>query len=452
VADILDRLQASNDKGRLFELVLQAGLKDRGFFDVQRQQSGTQFGFDLIAYRRHADGRPEVWKFECKNTRSAITIDDIAPKLIWHQGITTIDVFVIASVSPLSNSLRHLLEKHDLPMRIEVWSGSFLEQVVSRSRGACDQLGIQAEVASRETDSDCRPEVFSPLQRCFLDVAHQMNPPPAFHYTAVGDVVTKAYSLSGFQLLLTITNRAQVECLVSSLTLFTQSYSNQSVRILVQEKPKGLFEPIELSVSPTTHPGSEVDVLSGKMWRIAANSVEVLRLTLASQTLPGTYWLRLKARARLGEKDASMSSVLLIVNVLGKKDDVLRLKVAGRHYDSPVSKILGVSQSEWKSLKREASRTNQIVFLGPTTTDVIRGVKDTEWVVRALPVKDAGPGRKEYATDTVSRVVHSFGIPVEEELHSVGETIRRISGHDEMQDLLLCQIYRRGILESSPPK
>ena len=76
-------------------------------------------------------------------------IDDIAPKLIWHQGITTIDVFVIASVSPLSNSLRHLLERHDLPMRIEVWSGSFLEQVVSRSRGACDQLGIQAEVASK---------------------------------------------------------------------------------------------------------------------------------------------------------------------------------------------------------------------------------------------------------------------------------------------------------------
>lgn len=452
MADILDRLQASNDKGRLFELVLQAGLKDQGFFNVQRQQSGTQFGFDLIAYRRHPDGRPEVWKFECKNTRSAITIDDIAPKLIWHQGVTTIDVFVIASVSPLSNSLRHLLENHDLPMRIEVWSGPFLEQVVSRSRGACDQLGIPAEIAPGEAASDCRPEVFSPQQRCFLDVTHQMNPPPAFHYIAVGDAVTKAYSLSGFQLLLTVTNRAHVECLVSSLTLFTQSYSNQSARILVQEKPKGFFEPIEVSVTPTTHPGSEVDVLCGKMWKIAAHSVEVLRLTLARQTIPGTYWLRLKARARLGEKDASMSSVVLIVNVLGKKDDVLRLKVAGRHYDSPVSTILGVPQKEWKSLKRRASRANEFVFLGPTSTDVIRGAKDTEWVVRALPVKDAGPGRKEFSTDTVSRVVHSFGIPVEEELYSVGETIRRISGHDEMQDLLLRQIHRRGTLESSTPK
>jgi len=138
------------------------------------------------------------------------------------------------------------------------------------------------------------------------------------------------------------------------------------------------------------------------MWKIAANSVEVLRLALARQTIPGTYWLRLKARARLGEKDASMSSVLLIVNVLGKKDDVLRLKVAGRHYDSPVSKILGVPQKEWKSLKRKASRANEFVFLGPTSTDVICGAKDTEWVVRALPVKEAGPGRKEFSTDTVS--------------------------------------------------
>lgn len=448
MADILDRLQANKDKGRLFELVLQAGLRDQGFLNVQRQQSGTQFGFDLIAYRPHADGRNEVWKFECKNTRAAITVDDIAPKLIWHQGITTIDVFVIASVSPLSNSLRHLLENHDLPMRVEVWSGPFLEQVVSRSKGACDHLGFRPEVALREADSECRPEVFPPRQRCFLDVTHQLNPPPAFHYTAVGDVVTKAYSLSGFQLLLTVTNRAQVECLVSSLTLFTQSYSNQPGRILVQEKPKGLFEPMEVTVTPTTHPGTEIDVLSGKMWRIAANSVEVLRLSLARQTLPGTYWLRLKARSRLGENDTSMSSVVLIVNVLGKKDDVLRLKVAGRHYDSPVSKILNVSQKDWKSLKREASRTSQFVFLGPATTDVIRGTKDTEWSVRALPVKDAGPGRKEFSTDTVSRVVHSFGFPVEEELFSVGETIRRISGQDEMRDLLLRQIHRRGALES----
>ena len=115
-----------------------------------------------------------------------------------------------------------------------------------------------------------------------------MNPPPAFHYTAVGDVVTKAYSLSGFQLLLTITNRAQVGCLVSSLTLFTQSYSNQSCTDSRPRKAKRhLFEPIEVSVSPTTHPGSEVDVLSGKMWRIAANSVEVLRFTLAQPDSTG---------------------------------------------------------------------------------------------------------------------------------------------------------------------
>ncbi len=50
--------------------------------------------------------------------------------------------------------------------------------------------------------------------------------------------------------------------------------------------------------------------------------------------------------------------------------------------------------------------------------------------------------------NSVIQLVHSFGLPVEEELYSVGETIRRISGHDEMRDLLLCQIHRRGALES----
>jgi hypothetical protein len=60
---------------------------------------------------------------------------------------------------------------------------------------------------------------------------------------------------------------------------------------------------------------------------------------------------------------------------------------------------------------------------------------------------DGGFYRKALHT----RVVESR-IPVEEELYSVGETIRRISGHDEMQDLLLRQIHRRGTLESSNPK
>ena len=129
-----------------------------------------------------------------------------------------------------------------------------------------------------------------------------------------------------------------------------------------------------------------------------------------------------------------MSSVLLIVNVLGKKDDVLRLKVAGRHYDSPVSKILGVSQKRMEEFEARGFTDKPNRFLRPNHNRCDpRSQRIPNGSVRALPVKDAGRGLKEYATDTVSRVVHSFGIPVEEELHSVGETIRRISGHDEMQ-------------------
>jgi hypothetical protein len=240
MSDILARLQTNNDKGRLLELALQEALREQGFSNVQRQQSGTQFGFDVIAYREGGDGRPAVWKFECKNTANALTASDVAPKLIWHRGRTTLDVFVIVSVAPLGNELRHLLEEHDFPMRIEVWSGTYLEQVLLRSEKACALLGLTATHEPDKDSSDGVPEIFLPKQKCHLDVVHEMDPPPAFHYVGIGDTVTKAYSLSGFQLLLMATNRSQSDCFIYSLRMCTLAYANHHRRVVVQEKPKGL--------------------------------------------------------------------------------------------------------------------------------------------------------------------------------------------------------------------
>ena len=147
MAEILERLRSSADKGRLLELVFCDALQEHGFVNINRQQSGTQFGFDVVAYRHGEDGSPEVWKFECKNVGDPLTVDQLAPKLIYHMGATTIDVFVIVSLAPLSNALRELLEHHEFSMRIEVWVDAFLESMIASSEKSCCRLGLKASAA-----------------------------------------------------------------------------------------------------------------------------------------------------------------------------------------------------------------------------------------------------------------------------------------------------------------
>ncbi|MGA3239246.1 MAG: hypothetical protein ABSG03_23460 [Bryobacteraceae bacterium] len=443
---ILEMLRASADKGRLLELVLQDVLKDRGFSDIQRQLSGSQFGFDLVAHRRHSDGRHEVWKFECKNLGRAVGLHDIAPKLICHRTNGTIDVFVIASVLPTSNALRQLLESHDFPMRIEIWSDAWLEQIILQSKRACERLGVPPGTVGSAAAS---PQVFEAQASCFLDVAHGMDPPPAFHYLPRNGHTVKAYSPSGFQLLVSITNRSRADCMVRSLNLLTSEFSNAHDRVVILEKPKGLCEPVKINVKPSIHPGSEVDLLRGKIWQIAAERTEIVRVTVASDTTPGLYILQLVAKAQVDGQTVTMSSAAITLHALGKGDDVLRLKVAGRHYDSPVPRLLASPGKEWKKLKRLASSASQFVYLGPAPTDVIRALADREWFIRALPVEDDGPGRKIYSSETGSQIVHSLGIPVEEELYSIEDACRRVMGGDETQGLASYRLSRRGRSSSS---
>jgi hypothetical protein len=440
VSSILELLRTNNDKGKLLEQVLQDVLKDQGFFDVQRQLAGNQFGFDLVAFRRHPDGRPEVWKFECKNLGKAVGLREIAPKLIFHRTNGTIDVFVIATVLPISNDLRQTLEDHDFPMRIEVWSDSYLEQIVLQSKRACERLGLLPSVLRSAAGS---PQVFEPRVSCLLDVAHLMDPPPAFHYVLRNTLPVKSYSLSGFQLLVSITNRSRADCMVRSLNLVTNEFSNAVDRVVVLEKPKGLFTPVEINVRPAIHPGSEVGVFPGDIWQIAAGKSEVIHLSIASDATAGLYRLQLVAKAQLDGRTITMRSVELALHVLSKRDDVLRLKVAGRHYDSPVPRLLSSAPKEWKKLKRLTSSLSHFFYLGPAPTDVIRGLSDREWFIRALPVEDDGPGRKIYSSRTESQIVHSLGIPVEEELYSIEDARRRVIGDDEMQGLVSYQISRR---------
>src|SRR5258708_7048318 len=113
---ILDRIQGAADKGRLLERVTVALFEDLGFA-VRRQQAGSQFGFDILATRNAAiDGRLEVWKIECKNLSDPVGVEDVAPKLVWQFGKSTLDRFVLVSTSEMSNELEHLLTDHPFPM------------------------------------------------------------------------------------------------------------------------------------------------------------------------------------------------------------------------------------------------------------------------------------------------------------------------------------------------
>src|SRR5437588_2493961 len=121
---ILERLRESEDKGKLLEKVVERALQDLGFQNVRRQLSGSQFGFDIVALRKSERGEPgEVWKFECKNLKVPITVNDIAPKLIWNFGRSVIDRFVIVSTSEPNNDLHQLLGTHSFSMPIVLWAG-----------------------------------------------------------------------------------------------------------------------------------------------------------------------------------------------------------------------------------------------------------------------------------------------------------------------------------------
>jgi len=170
-------------------------------------------------------------------------------------------------------------------------------------------------------------------------------------------------------------------------------------------------------------------------------------LTAISVGTPGLYGLQLVAssgvRRNLDGQTVTMRSAELTLHVLSKSDDVLRLKVAGRHYDSPVPRLLSSAAKEWKKLKRLTSSLSHFVYLGPTPTDVSRGLIDREWFIRALPLEDDGPGGKIYSSMTESQIVHSLGIPVEEESYSIEGARRRVMGDDEMQGLVSYQLSRR---------
>lgn len=437
---ILDRLQTAQNKGELLESLLQDVLLDLGFTDVRRQLAGSQFGFDLAAHRQGRDGNREVWKFECKNLASAVNMAHIAPKLIYHIRRTVLDVFVIVSVKPLSNNLHDFLEHHPFPMRVEAWCDSCLESLIMESPRARARLGL-TNVGTHVVPS-C-PRIYPQRQPCSLNMVHQNDPPNAFDYVLAEGVVVKAYAGAGFRGLVLITNGSKSIFTIHAMSLQTVAYLRSTDHVLIVEKPMGFWEPIKLEVKPTIYPGSEVDLLEGKVLNVEPGPPFGIILTLAKETAPGLYWLSVSAVGQVDGRSVRISSSQTAIHVRTSSEDAARVWVLGRFYDSPASQLLALSDEMWGRVRELAKDEGQLTFLGPAPPETLKGLKEKEWLLRAVALTEAANGKKTFSLQAESRVVFSLGTPVDEDIYSVNDALQHLLGNDQASQILLNQLSRK---------
>ncbi len=441
MGEILNRIQAAPDKGRLLERVTAALFEDLGFV-VRPQQAGSQFGFDILATRPSAMGRRlEVWKIECKNLSGPVGVDDVAPKLVWHLGKSTLDRFVLVSASEMTNELEHLLADHPFSMTVEVMAGETLEGIIAWSPRACDLLGV------RRLEQAVRPSrlLFPSRASCFLDVVHQLDPPHAFDYVLDSGRVRKLYSDFEFRLMLTIGNRAASDALdLRSLEVRTLRYDRPGGRVLRLLKPKGIFEPIKWKLRPSPVTQGRIELLQSRVLRVPPRTMEQVEVLLDEKTEPGHYDLVFAANAVSVEGSAEILSAVLPLHVESEAEDRLTLNVVGRQYDSPANDILSLAERAWQRLKKAVRERNRMLFLGPTHAQVQGIAKlDSNWVIRAIGVRRISKTEVEIDNQSAGTIVLDLERPIDQELYLLTTALDRLSGSSEWVDLHSDQLRRR---------
>ena len=447
MTEIKDILRNALDKGRLLETAVTRALPDYGFSSIRNQLSGVQFGFDILAYRPSLqDGRQEIWKFECKNHEGPVTPAEIAPKLIWNFGRATIDRFVIVSTSKISNDLEHLLSEHTFPMPISIIAGEDLIEFLSSSPSAMETLGISLLTETIVDESVLDREVYPCSSPVALDVVHQLDPPDSFDYTMISGRIVKAFTPMDFRLLLTVTNHMAAPLDIHNISIVTLAHSSEVDRVLRLSKPKGIFNPVELTFRPTTTVHGEVEVLKGKIWRVAPRSTEIACLLLDDNTAPGVYEFLVSARGNVAGQSIHVESCRFALHVPSEHEDILKLNVKGRHYDSPACQVLNLPEDSWRLVKNEVKKQDQAVYLGPSEHEILHGIQDERWVIRRLashPIQDGALSGRLLSPEQQSIVILDLGTLVDEELYSLEIARLRMTGSDSWQDLFDLQIQRR---------
>lgn len=436
MSNVLEILHRSGRKGALLELVLMDALTDSGFQNVRRQLSGNQYGYDLIANRPSPfDGRQETWVFECKNLSKPITVDEIAPKLVWHYGNATIDRFVIVGTSRITNDLDHLLRHHQFSMQIGVWTEEVLEGLIKSSPKAMARLGLGFTPGGPPPDIEGLPTY--PQESVSFDVTHQLNPPYAFDYVRVGDEVVKAFSSSELRILATLKNPTRAVLDVHSLEVTTAQYQSVEGRVVCLTKMKGIFQPLELTFLPSRNIGGSSDVLGGRIWRVNGGAQESVALLMGEGAPAGFYQVVLAVKGLLDGRPISRVSSSIAIHVQGEDVDLLNLYVFSRHHDSPAAQVLNLGESEWSNLKQESRRSDRLVFLGPSFHEIMTRQVDQTWIVRACTMHSRQGGLRadiDYLEPTT--VVLDLETPVDEEVYSQDKIMSDLLGAENWQKLL----------------
>jgi Holliday junction resolvase len=431
-------------KGAMLEFVLVDVLNDLGFLGVKKQLSGSQYGFDVIAYKLSPiDGRREVWKFECKNLSKSVTINDIAPKLIWHYGTITIDQFVIVTPSSISNDLIYLLEQQEFPIPISLWAGETLAGIIEQSPKAMERLGLEYIKDTEPAQLLAHIPIYPP--RFFtLDVVHQLDPPYSFDYIKVDEDVVKAYSEYEFRLLIYMSNLTKAPITVQSLDVVTLHYQKITSRILRLRKAKGLYEPIEIQFSPSTVEGGESEILGKKVWQIEGGQGEIIALSLHLNARPGLYRLIFRASVLMNGKLTTQYSPQFMLFIQDKNNDLLNLQVFNRHYDSPTSLVLNLNEDEWSRLKQYTKKDDCMIFLGPTFREAMYGYTDKNWTIRSCKIEKIDDREVRIDPQVPSELVLDLEGVIDEELVcGFVEFTEHMLEKQQWSDIILAQINRR---------
>lgn len=442
---ILDTLHNIDRKGEILELVLEDSLKDAGFFNVRRQGSGSQHGFDVTAQRiSPLDGRQEVWVFECKNLSRQINVKDIAPKLVWNYGKAIIDRFVIVGTTAISNDLDQLLKQHQFSIQIGVWTDDNLEELIEDSPKAMERLGLRPDLNSGKPRLNIDRLPYYPQNSVVFEVAHQLNPPFAFDYVAVAGSVVKAFNSLELRLLVTITNPTRTPLEVHSLTATTLDYQKVRGRVVRLMKMKGIFKPIEVTFTPSVNSGGRADLLKGDVWRVEGGATESIALLLNRNTPAGLYQVMFSIDGKLEGRQITRHSPSFAVHVPDGDTDLLRLYVLSRYYDSPATQLLRLDTPTWNRLKQEVSDPMKRVFLGPTMREVMINQVDNTWVVRTCDVTPEENGATIISPADPTTVILDLKSPVDEEVMSLNTVMTKLTGTDKWYEYVINTLKQAG--------
>jgi nucleoside phosphorylase len=436
IEEVRRRLHSASEKENLLDRVTEALLQDLGACEVRRQFSGSQFGFDIWARIPNRDGEVELWNVQCKNPNRPITLDDVAPKLIWQSGPATIDRLVMVGIPSPSEGLTHFLESHYYSFPIALWTEDILFRMISGSKSALFTLGIEHPPLPQPA-----PDlIYLPSGPLSVDVTHSQSPPRQFAYFGLeNSSLIKAFTSSEFKLDIFLGNRNNSDIIVNQIRCRTISHTEMGrIRVVIQTKAKGIFEPEKFTYCPSTTVSGEVDILNSKAIKIEGIALEALRIELAEETAPGIYQLQFITRAATLGGSQIVASPIFYLHVPSGIEDTLHLHTFGRHYDDPIERILDLPEQEWRRLVN-LQALDRWLWIGPLPNETIQGASVPErWEIRAQNT----PGSDDPNDDTTEKVVVLPG-RIGEPIYNIADSAARVTGRWEPDRRLPAQLKRR---------